>query len=126
MEYETTEITVFTPILSSSDNERGLCVLFRDGNCDILITGDLSRLGEKLLLLEHDIPELTVLVAGHHGSKNSTCAALLEATTPEFTFISAGKDNYYGHPHPEVIERLEEIGSVIYRTDQNGTIIFRR
>ena len=119
-------ITVFAPILSTSDNERGLCVLFRDGNCDILITGDLSRLGEKLLLKEKDIPELTVLVAGHHGSKNSTCEALLEATNPEYAFISVGEDNYYGHPHAEAIKRLEEAGCIIYRTDQNGTIIFRR
>ena len=126
MQWDDTAVTIFAPILSTSDNERGLCVLFRNENCDILITGDLSSLGEKLLLLEHDIPELTVLVAGHHGSKNSTCATLLEATTPEFAFISAGEDNYYGHPHAEVISRLHEAGCVIYRTDQNGTITFRR
>lgn len=126
LRWDDTAVTVFAPILSTSDNERGLCVLFRDGNCDILITGDLSRLGEKILLKEKDIPELTVLVAGHHGSKNSTCEALLEATTPEYAFISVGKDNYYGHPHADVIKRLEEAGCIIYRTDQNGTIIFRR
>jgi competence protein ComEC len=126
LRWDDTAVTVFAPILSTSDNERGLCVLFRNENCDILISGDLSRLGEKLLLKEKDIPELTVLVAGHHGSKDSTCEALLEATTPEYAFISVGKDNYYGHPHADVIKRLEEAGCIIYRTDQNGTIIFRR
>jgi competence protein ComEC len=126
LRWDDTVVTVFAPILSTSDNERGLCVLFHNENCDILISGDLSRLGEKLLLKEKDIPELTVLVAGHHGSKDSTCEALLEATTPEYAFISVGKDNYYGHPHADVIKRLEEAGCIIYRTDQNGTIIFRR
>lgn len=126
LRWDDTAVTVFAPILSTSDNERGLCVLFHNENCDILISGDLSRLGEKLLVKEKDIPELTVLVAGHHGSKNSTCEALLEATTPEYAFISVGKDNYYGHPHADVIKRLEEAGCIIYRTDQNGTIIFRR
>ena len=117
---------IFAPILSFSDNERGLCVLFGDENCDILITGDLSSLGEKILLAEKDIPELTALVAGHHGSKNSTCQELLEATTPEYVFISAGEDNYYGHPHPDVLIRLAQAGCHVFRTDRQGTIIFRR
>ncbi len=121
-----TNVSIFAPILSSSDNERGLCVLFRDENCDILITGDLSSLGEKLLLMEKDIPELTALVVGHHGSKSSTCDALLQATSPEYAFISVGEDNYYGHPHADVMNRLEKCGCIIYRTDQHGTILFRR
>ena len=126
LQWEQTDMTVFAPILANSDNERGLCILFRDENCDILITGDLNSLGEKLLLMEQDIPDLTVLVAGHHGSKSSTCEALLEATTPEYAFISVGRNNYYGHPSDEVLERLDRFGCTVYRTDQHGTIIFRR
>lgn len=126
LHWESGAMTVFAPILSSSDNERGLCVLFRDENCDILITGDLSSLGEKLLLREKDIPDLTALVVGHHGSKSSTCDALLEATMPEYAFISVSGDNYYGHPHADVIKRLQECGCTVYRTDEHGTIIFRR
>ena len=125
LRWDDTNVTVFAPILSTSDNERGLCVLFRDENCDILVTGDLSSLGEKLLLMEKDIPEVTCLVVGHHGSKSSTSEALLEATTPEYAFISVGEDNDYGHPHADVIKRLEAFGCVIYRTDQHGTILFR-
>ncbi|MBQ7415539.1 MAG: DNA internalization-related competence protein ComEC/Rec2 [Oscillospiraceae bacterium] len=126
VQWEQGEITVFAPILSTSDNESGLCVLFRDENCDILITGDLSSLGEKLLLREKELPDLDALVAGHHGSKSSTCEELLAATMPEYAFISVGKDNYYGHPHADVIGRLERIGCFVYRTDEDGTIIFRR
>lgn len=119
-------LTIFAPILSTSDNERGLCVLFRDENCDILITGDLSALGEQLLLKDKHIPKLTALVVGHHGSKNSTGEALLEATMPQYAMISVGKDNYYGHPHDFVLQRLERIGCVVHRTDLHGTILFRR
>jgi beta-lactamase superfamily II metal-dependent hydrolase len=50
----------------------------------------------------------------------------LEATTPEYVFISAGEDNYYGHPHPDVLIRLAQAGCHVYRTDRQGTIIFRR
>lgn len=126
LRWNDTSMTVFAPILSTSDNERGLCVLFRNENCDILITGDLSSLGERLLLMEQQIPELTALVVGHHGSKSSTGEVLLEATRPEYAFISVGADNYYGHPSSEVLERLRTFGCTVYRTDENGTIIFRR
>ena len=126
LDWDDQDMTIFAPILSTSDNERGLCVLFRGQKCDILITGDLSSLGEKLLLKSKDIPDLTVLVAGHHGSKTSTCQVLVDATSPEYALISVGEDNYYGHPHDEVVERLEQAGCMVYRTDLNGTIIFRR
>jgi len=119
------ELTVFAPVLSTSSNESGLSVLFSGGNCDILITGDMSTLGETLLLHEKRIPELTALVAGHHGSKSSTGQRLLEQTTPEYVFISVG-DNSYGHPHPQVLERLERYGCAVFRTDRNGSIVFRR
>lgn len=125
LQWADNSLTIFAPVLSTSSNESGLSVLFSGGNCDILITGDMNTLGETLLLHEKQIPELTALVAGHHGSKSSTGEKLLEATTPEYVFISVG-DNSYGHPHETVLERLERYGCAVYRTDQSGTIIFRR
>lgn len=119
------ELTIFGPLLTGDDNESGLCVLFESENCDILITGDLSTKGEYLLTLHTDLPELTALMVGHHGSKYSTGEALLAATTPEYAFISVG-ENSYGHPTQEVLDRLAQIGCWVYRTDQYGTIIFRR
>lgn len=118
------EMTVFAPVLSGSSNESGLSVLFRGENCDILITGDMNTLGERLLV-QKQLPELTALVVGHHGSDSSTGEALLAATKPEYAFISVG-DNSYGHPHEDVLDRLTAFGCKIYRTDDNGTIIFRR
>ena len=119
-----TSMKIFAPVLSGSSNESGLSVLFRGENCDILITGDMNTLGERLLVRKQ-LPELTALVVGHHGAHSSTGEALLTATTPEYAFISVG-DNSYGHPDDAVLERLRAFGCKIFRTDENGTIIFRR
>ena len=120
-----TEMTIFAPVVPDSGNESSLAVLFRHGTCDILITGDRSGFGERILLKTGDIPDLEILVAGHHGSKNSTCEELLAATTPEIVAISVG-ENHYGHPAPELLDRLKTYGCTVYRTDIHGNITFRR
>ncbi|MBE6941280.1 MAG: DNA internalization-related competence protein ComEC/Rec2 [Ruminococcaceae bacterium] len=120
------EMTIFAPISSDSDNERCICILFQRENCGILITGDRGISGEMALLQTHAIPEVDVLVAGHHGSSGSTSEALLEATSPQIALISVGEDNQYGHPSAAVLQRLTDAGCKIYRTDIYGTIIFRR
>lgn len=119
-------LTIFGPEMDTSDNESSLCVLFQAGNCDILITGDRSTSGELALLQHAQLPDLEVLVAGHHGSKSSTGMLLLEATKPDIVLISVGADNWYGHPSPEMLARLEQYDCQVYRTDLNGTIIIRR
>lgn len=119
-------IRVFGPIFAADSNENSLCVLFTAESCDILITGDRGSVGERMLLREPDLPQVDVLVVGHHGSRFSTSAELLERVSPEVAVISVGSDNPYGHPSQEVLDRLEQAGCRIYRTDQQGTIIFRR
>lgn len=123
--YGTTELSVFGPVIPDSGNESSLAVLFRAGNCDILITGDRSDFGERMLLKTAEIPRLEVLVAGHHGSKHSTSQELLAATMPKLAVISVG-ENYYGHPSQEVLDRFAAIGCPVYRTDLDGNITFRR
>ncbi len=125
MTYGDTKMTIFGPVVPDSGNESSLAVLFQHGNCDILITGDRSGFGERILLKTADIPELEILVAGHHGSKHSTCEELLAATTPEIVAISVG-ENHYGHPAQVLLERLKTYGCTVYRTDIHGNIIFRR
>lgn len=125
LHWDSAELTIFGPLLTGDDNESGLCVLFEGENCDILVTGDMSTMGESLLMMHTNLPELTVLMVGHHGSKYSTDEDLLAQTSPEYAFISVGK-NSYGHPTQEVLDRLNRAGCRIYRTDQCGTIIFRR
>lgn len=123
--YGATELTIFAPVVPDSGNESGLAILFRHEKCDILITGDRSGFGERMLLKTADIPELDVLVAGHHGSKYSTCAELLAATNPKISVISVG-ENHFGHPAQEVLDRLAGIGCTVYRTDLHGNIVLRR
>lgn len=119
------KITVFGPIFPEDSNENSLCVLFSTENCDILITGDRSGVGERSLLRRVELPEVDVLIAGHHGSKYSTSAELLDAVRPDIVIISVG-ENYYGHPAPETLERIREYTDEIYRTDLQGTVVFRR
>ena len=77
---------------------------------------------QNLALLEkYPIPDIEVLVVGHHGSKYSSCREFLAATRPEIAVISVGR-NSYGHPAPETLERLEEAGALVRRTDREGTI----
>ena len=120
-----TVITIFGPVIPDSGNESSLAVLFRSGNCDILITGDRSGFGERMLLKRTELPELEILVAGHHGSQNATCTELLEAAKPKIAVISVG-ENSYGHPAPAVLDRLEASGCTVYRTDIHGNLVFRR
>lgn len=120
------ELRVYASQYPQNSNENSLCVLFDTENCDILITGDRGGFGERMLLRNGAVGDVDVLVAGHHGSANATCQALLDAVQPEIVCISAGADNPYGHPAPALLERLAEQGCTVYRTDQNGQIIIRR
>ena len=121
-----TNITVYVPTFPGSGNEKSLCVLFDTEKCDILITGDRDSFGERMLLRTADIPKVDILVAGHHGSAYSTGEDLLTWASPEIVCISAGKDNPYGHPAPELLQRLEAFGCTVYRTDLHGTFTIRR
>ena len=120
-----TTISLFPGNSSTSGNERSICVLFQREKCDILITGDRTGKGELALMQQVDLPELELLIAGHHGSKDSTSQWLLEKTTPKNVFISVGEGNRYDHPNEELLARLESFGCQVFRTDRNGTLIFR-
>ena len=120
------KIFVFAAIFEGNSNEKSLCLLLDTEKCDILITGDRNAAGERTLLRSLNGADVDILVAGHHGSKNSTSEALLSAVKPEIVCISVGKDNSYGHPAAELLQRLQEFGCTVYRTDKHGTITLRR
>ena len=124
--FGTGAMSIFGPIYNGQNNENSLCVLFDTEKCDILITGDRSAFGERMLLRSRELPEVDILVAGHHGAADSTSLELLQAVAPEVILISAGKNNRFGHPAPELLQRLETLGCAVYRTDQQGTIVIRR
>lgn len=123
--YGTSQITLFPSEYGISDNESGLGVLFQTENCDILITGDWGASAERELMQNIELPQLEVLIVGHHGSKFSTCEELLAATMPKYAIISVSADNPYGHPSQEVLERLERYGCIVFRTDRDGTVTYR-
>ena len=114
-------LTCYGPLGAGESNEEGLSVLCTLGSFQGLITGDMDENIEKRLVKYGDLPHLTVLVAGHHGSRTSTSRLLLEETAPRCAVISVGH-NSYGQPADEVLTRLTDGGCTVYRTDQNGTV----
>lgn len=104
-------------------NNISLVIRVTYGPYSFLLTGDAETSVEKEFV--SNLPATTVLKAGHHGSKTSSSQALLEAARPEYCVISVGAGNSYGHPSPETLEKLEQLGCQIYRTDLQGDIVFR-
>ncbi len=90
----------------------------------MLLTGDLDRFTEMRLLSRWKLPEVEILVAGHHGAASSTSEILLDRVKPQAVVISVDADNTYGHPAPETLERIEAAGASLYRTDLDGTVAF--
>ena len=115
------ELIVFAPRSYDSSNDSCLSILTEQQNFQILITGDLDAEAEANLLATCDLPDIDILVAGHHGSASSTSAALLRTVAPEKVVISVGANNRYGHPAEETLQRITAIGAEVLRTDQLGT-----
>lgn len=105
-------------------NDSSLVFMITYGEHSILLTGDLSQSFETKLLQHVPKNSLTIYKAGHHGSNTSSGEVLLSKIQPEYAVISAGKDNSYGHPHKETIERLEKYSKEILSTIEKGSITF--
>jgi len=94
-------------------------------NSSFLLTGDSPKKVEFILIGQNDeILESDVLKVGHHGSRTSTGILYAEAVSPEYSIISAGLNNSYGHPHQEVLDILNGIGTNTLNTAELGTITF--
>jgi len=102
------------------DNDNSLVTKLVYGNLSVLFTGDAGSLAEQALLATHAPLTAIVLKVGHHGSQTSTSPAFVRAVNPPLVVIQVGQDNTYGHPDPELLERLA--GRRVLRTDQNGRI----
>ncbi len=119
-----TDLTLYAPLGDGAANEEGLFVLATCEEFDALITGDANTFVESLLIKYGFLPDIEVLAAGHHGSKNSTSDLLLDTLKPETCLISVGY-NTYGHPADQTLSRLAERNIDIYRTDRMGHLTIR-
>ena len=88
-----------------------------------MFMGDASITTEKEIMNNYNLPDIDVLKVGHHGSRTSSSKEFINEINPRYSIISVGKKNRYGHPNKEVLENLEK--SKKYRTDKNGSIMFK-
>ena len=109
---------------TSDENERSLVLRADYGETSVLLTGDIGEYTEQHLL-ERDVDlDCDILKVAHHGSNYSGSDDFLAAVTPSYAVISCGKNNLYGHPGVQALERLNEHRSTVYRTDiMNGIVI---
>lgn len=117
-------LTLYPPLGESGENERGLTALCTAGSFDALITGDMDAKTERRLIEAYALPDIEVLLVGHHGSRYSTSEELLADTAPEVGIVSVGS-NSYGHPTDEALLRLTDADVSVYRTDMQGNITVR-
>ena len=113
-------------ILENSLNNNSIVCKLYYFNFSILFTGDIERVAENQILKEYQNQQLklqsTILKVGHHGSRTSSTEEWVQAVIPKVALIGVGKNNKFGHPNDEIIERLQSFGVQIYRTDQMGEI----
>ncbi len=120
------EMSILGPCEQDEDiNNMSVVTKIEYGSSSFLITGDCS-FSEEEDIMDNYYNELScdVLKVGHHGSSGSTSVDWLEAVEPKYSVISVGKDNSYGHPTKRVLEDIEDFGSIIYTTENEGTIVF--
>ncbi len=104
-------------------NNTSIVSLLKFNKISFLFTGDIYKKIEKELIREVNL-KADILKVAHHGSKTSSSGEFLKAVSPKIAVISVGKENIYGHPHQEVLERLKKFNINIFRTDKSGDIKF--
>jgi len=112
--------------LSSDRNDHSEVLLAEYGDFSMLLMGDLGAEGEAEIAEQwNKNRQVQILKAGHHGSSTSSSEQFLDTVHPRIAVLSYGKDNSYGHPHPEVIERFDERGIARWATEEQGMITIR-
>ncbi|WP_059102681.1 DNA internalization-related competence protein ComEC/Rec2 [Shouchella shacheensis] len=106
----------------ATTNDRSLVVYAEMGGVSWLFTGDLEEEGERAMLRRFPAFGVDVLKVGHHGSKTSTTEELMAMLGPQIALISAGRNNRFNHPHPEVMERLSEANATVFQTGEHGDV----
>ena len=119
-----------------SDNARSCVLLVGSGERTALLTGDITQAEEAALIAAYPLLRTGLLVAAHHGSRTSTSAAWLDALQPQAVAIQSGWRNRYGHPHPDVVQRLQQraiawadtatCGAITWRSETGGALACER
>jgi competence protein ComEC len=127
--WEGTQITMLAPETGYANprepvNNDSLVMRMQYGDSSVLLEGDAEAPSEREMLAHKRILPVTLLKVGHHGSRTSTTQEFLDAAAPKDAVMSVGKGNTFGHPRPEVIERIADARIKLYRTDEFGLTTF--
>ena len=106
-----------------NENDNSSVIYTELNNHKFLFMGDAGVEVEEDLIEKYNLQDIDVLKVGHHGSKTSSIKIFIDKIEPRYSIISVGKNNRYGHPNKEVLNNLNN--SKIYRTDQDGSIMFK-
>ena len=110
-------------VQQSRTNDSSIVLRIDFGSTSFLFTGDAEDWSEYMMIDSRVNLKADVLKVSHHGSGTASTEEFLKAVQPEYAVISVGKNNEYGHPHRNVLDRLSSIGASVLRTDELGTII---
>ena len=126
-DYITVEIFDTFGVESDNLNDKSMCMKITAAGTSLMVTGDGEGPAEDCLLNGYgDRLDADLLKVPHHGSGTSSTAAFLAAVSPETAVISCGRNNSYGHPASDVVNRLRDLGAEIRRTDFEGTVLLRQ
>ena len=106
-----------------NENDNSNVIYTELGGYKFMFMGDASVTTEKEILNKYNISNIDALKVGHHGSRTSSSKEFINEINPKYSIISVGKNNRYGHPNKEVLNNLDN--SKIYRTDQDGSVMFK-
>ena len=106
-----------------NENDNSSVIYIKLNNHKFLFMGDAGLEVEEDLIEKYNLQDIDVLKVGHHGSKTSSGKEFIDVINPKYSIISVGENNRYGHPNDSVLDNLEN--SKIYRTDQDGSIMFK-
>lgn len=109
--------------LYDNENDSSNVIYFNYGGIKMLFMGDAGVKVEEDIINKYNLNNIDILKVGHHGSKTSSSKSFIDNINPKYSIISVGKNNRYGHPNNEVLNTLSD--STIYRTDLNGSIMFK-
>jgi competence protein ComEC len=127
--WDGTEVTVMAPEAGYANtgepvNNDSLVMRMQYGKASVLLEGDAEAPSERAMLAHGRVAAVTLLKVGHHGSRTSTTQEFLDAVSPKDAVVSVGLGNTFGHPRYEVIERIAEARTRLYRTDEFGLTTF--